>query len=55
METRGWEPGAAPPIPMKNQDDIIKGLSSFIGLWESLAERDPSDSYARSHNDLILY
>jgi hypothetical protein len=44
-----------PPIPMKNQDDIIKGLSSFIGLWESLVERDPSGSYARSHNDLILY
>jgi hypothetical protein len=49
------EPGAAPPIPMKNQDDIIMGLSSFIGLWESLAERDPSGSYVRSHNDLILY
>jgi hypothetical protein len=54
MWPRG-EPGAAPPIPMKNQDDIIKGLSTFIGLWESLVERDPSGSYARSQNDLILY
>jgi hypothetical protein len=49
------EPGAAPPIPMKNQDDIIKELSSLIGLWESLAEKDPSSLYARSHNDLIVY
>jgi hypothetical protein len=49
------EPALAPPIPMKNEDDIIKGLSSFIDLWESLAQRDHTGSYARSHGDLIIY
>jgi hypothetical protein len=49
------EPTPAPPIPMKNEDDFIKGLSSFIDLWESLAQRDHTGSYARSHGDLIIY
>jgi hypothetical protein len=49
------EPIPAPSIPMKNEDDIIKGLSSFIDLWESLAQRDHTGSYARSHGDLIMY
>jgi hypothetical protein len=49
------EPAPPPPIPMKNEDDIIKGLSSFIDLWESLAQRDHIGSYARSHGDLIMY
>ena len=47
------DPLAVQPIAMKNQDDIIKGSTSFIDHWESLAWKDPSGSYARSHNDLI--
>jgi hypothetical protein len=46
------EPLAVPPIPMKNEYDIIKELSLFIDLWESLTERDHICSYARSHNVL---
>jgi hypothetical protein len=45
----------AQPIPMKNQDDIIKGLSSFVEHWESLAWKDPFRSYTRSYDDLIAY
>jgi hypothetical protein len=46
---------AVQPIAMRNQDDIIKGLTSFIEHWECLARKDPSGSYARSHSDLIAY
>jgi hypothetical protein len=46
---------AAPPILMKNQEDIIKRLSSFIDFWESLAQRDHTGLYARSQNELIMY
>jgi hypothetical protein len=49
------EPTPAPPIPMKKEDNIIKGLSSFIDLWESLAQRDHTGSYGRSHGDFIMY
>jgi hypothetical protein len=40
---------------MRNQDDIINELTSFIEHWECLAWKDPSGSYARSHGDLIAY
>jgi hypothetical protein len=40
---------------MKNQDDIIKKLSSFIDFFESLAQKDPLGLYTRSHDDLIMY
>ena len=43
------------PIAMRDQDDIIKGLTSFIEHWECLAWKDPSRSYARSYGDLIAY
>jgi hypothetical protein len=33
---------AAQLIPMRNEDEILKGLSSFIEYWESLAQKDPS-------------
>jgi hypothetical protein len=49
------DPATAPFIPMKNQEDIIKGLSSFIDLWESLAQIDHTGLYARSHDELIMY
>jgi hypothetical protein len=43
------------PIPMKNLDDIIKGLSSFINLWESMANIDSSGSYRTFYGSLIQY
>jgi hypothetical protein len=49
------DPLSVQPIAMRIQDDIIKGLTSFIEHWECLARKDPSGSYARSHNDLIAY
>jgi hypothetical protein len=49
------DPLVVQPIAMRNQDDIIKGLTSFIKHWECLARKDPSGSYARSHGDLIAY
>jgi hypothetical protein len=42
------------PIQMKNQEDIIKGLLSFIDLWKSLAQKDDMRLYASSHDDLIM-
>jgi hypothetical protein len=48
-------PLATQPISMKNQDDILKELSSFIEHWESLAQKDFSGSYARFHGNLIAY
>ena len=49
------DPLAVQPIAMRNQDDIIKGLTSFIEYWKYLAWKDPSGSYARFHSDLIAY
>jgi hypothetical protein len=49
------DPLAVQPIAMRNQDDIIKGSTSFFEHWECLARKDPSRSYARSHSDLIAY
>jgi hypothetical protein len=49
------DPLATQPIPMRNNDDIINGISSFIEHWESLAQKGPSRSYAKSHGDLIAY
>ena len=49
------DPLAIQPIAMRNQDDIIKGLTSFIEYWEGLPRKDPSESYATSHSDLIAY
>jgi hypothetical protein len=40
------------PIQMKNQEDIIKGLLSFIDLWKSLAQKDDMRLYASSHEGL---
>ena len=46
---------AMQPIAIRNQDNIIKELTSFIEHWECLARKDPSRSYVRSHGDLIAY
>jgi hypothetical protein len=40
---------------MKNQDDIIKGLLSFIDLWKSLAQKDHTGLYISFQHDLMIF
>ena len=49
------DPFAATPIPMRNKDEIVKGLAGFIRHWESLAAQDLSGSYLATHGPLIEY
>ena len=46
---------ATQPISMRNQDEILKDLSSFTKHCKSLAWKVSSRSYTRSHGDLIAY
>ena len=39
------EPKPCKPIPMKNLEDIVKGISGFIQYWESLRVSDVGGSY----------
>ena len=33
------------PIPMKNRDDIVKGIGRFIKMWETSCTEDISGEY----------
>ena len=43
------------PIPMKNRDDIVKGIGGFIKMWETSCTEDISGEYRRQHDTVIRY
>jgi hypothetical protein len=48
------------PVPlgsqrMRNFDDITKGLSGFVNLWDTMANEDISDEFRRRNEPLSYY
>ena len=43
------------PIPMKNRDEIVKGIAGFIKMWETSCAEDISGEFRRRHDAVIRY
>jgi hypothetical protein len=46
---------ALPPQGICNLDKNVKGISGFIGMWESMARDDTTGENQRKHEHLIHY
>ena len=51
----GGEPLPLAPNCMKNLDDIVKGLGSFINLWDTMGASDSVRQYQQKHEYLSYY
>ena len=51
----GGKPRPCKPIPMKNLEDIVKGISGFIQYWESLNIADVGGSCWHRYGSWIQY
>jgi hypothetical protein len=47
------EPNALAPQQMRNHSEIIKGIASFINIWETVYVEDITREYRRTHEHLI--
>jgi hypothetical protein len=53
-----WPRGKPAPLnvqPMRNVDEIVKGISGFIKYWEKLSEEDSTGEYRRCYEHLCYY
>ena len=46
-----------PLIPQRheNYDEVMKGISGFLTLWESMANEDLSGEYRRKKDHILYY
>jgi len=49
------DPTLLVPREMRNIEEIRKGISGFVNMWESLAHADPTGDYRRQHEEFIYY
>jgi hypothetical protein len=44
------EPTSLSPQPMRNLEEILRGISGFMKYWEKLSDEDSTGEYQRRYN-----